>query len=105
MTNDGAPALEKLRALLLEVESEIGRNVCADPVIDIILTVAVDNARGRFPTVNETILAAGAASETTRRFVNVLIKRQTLIKGDNGGLVVNPRIQSILATGLTQVCG
>jgi hypothetical protein len=104
VTQEKPLVLEALRRLLLDVETEIGRNVCADPVIDIILLVAVENARGRFPTVTEAILAAGSATETTRRFVDVLIARQALIKGDQGGLSVSPRILAILNGGLARVC-
>lgn len=93
-------ALENLRRLLLMVEAEIGRSVCADPVIDIILLIAVENARGRYPTVTETILAAGAATETTRRFVDLLVARKALSKGEHGGLTVSPRIVDILESGL-----
>ena len=103
MTQEIVQALDSLRRMLLDVETEIGRNVCADPVIDIILLVAVENARGRFPTMNETILASGAGTDTTRRFVDVLIAREALFKGEKGGLIVKPRIRDILQNGLARV--
>lgn len=103
MTLETVLTLESLRRMLLEVETEIGRNVCADPVIDIILLVAVDNARGRFPTVTEAILACGAATDTTRRFVEVLVTRQALVEAEDGGLMVSPRIHAILEGGLSRI--
>lgn len=103
MTQEIVQALDSLRRMLLDVETKIGRNVCADPVIDIILLVAVENARGRFPTLPETILASAAGTDTTRRFIDVLVAREALFKGDKGGLNVNPRILDILQNGLARV--
>lgn len=93
-------ALEKLRKLLLEIEHQIGRNVCADPVIDIILAIAIDNARGRAPSIAEAILASGSTTDTTRRFVDVLIARNVLRNESNGGLTLHPRLQATLDAGL-----
>lgn len=106
MTAGPLHTFEELRALFLRIEFAIGRDVCADPVMDIVLMIASENARGRYPTANEVLLAVGAPRDTAKRFIDALLNRNTLVfhEGRNGlalGSEIRKRVEAALSASKT----
>ena len=99
MTDLSTTRIDQFRAAFLRLEGAIGRDVCADPVLDIILMIASENARERYPTINEVLLAVGAPRETARRFIEALLSRKTLAQFEgSSGLCLSEKTKDGVAT-------